>query len=960
MLVYEMQTSAWQARYFSAYASRITYQLEEGRSDAIAFPRFGPFDERRGYTQIPTFSALLAARGYAISAQARQSHRLRRLLERGISPPYREPPAVGLMVRGPDGTVLFDAAHSTGVFERFEDIPSVIVDALLFIENRELLTPFDPRSNPAIEWDRMLRATLLFGAGKLGFPIDLQGGSTLAVQLEKFRHSPAGRTSSARDKLHQLFAASLKAYREGEDTRDARRQIVVDYLNTLPLSAAPGYGEVYGLGNGLRAWFGVELADILGDLAAPSTTPQKLRSFKQVMTLLAAVRAPTGYLINDRQALEQRVTAYLGLMAQSGKLDPAFADAVLSTPVEFPAYAPSTEPPPFIERKGLHALRTNLMNALHVSNPYDLNRLHLTVESTVDAPLQQGVTQLLLDLGSTSFVREHNLTGERMLRSGDPSKVIHSLVLFERTPHGNVARVHTDNLDRPFDINDGIKMELGSTAKARTLAHYLELIAILHRELVALDGEPLKARRDAAADPLTKWVAETLLRQPDLPLAELLDQSLDRRYSASPGEVFFTGGGVHTFGNFDRQDNGRTMPVREALRKSTNLVFIRIMRDLVRYHQARLPYDATAVMKDQNHPARLQLLGEIADAEGRRPLRRAFERFQGEPPEIIADRLLGKRADSPRHRAILFFAWKIGSDEAALGQWLSAKLGPQPPAQIKKLYNAYRNPRLTIADFGYLLSIHPLEVWVSQQLVENRDLTWDELLERSGEARRTASAWLLKPRNRRAQDVRLRTRIEQDAFERMTPYWQRLGFPFRKLVPSLATSIGNSSDRPIALADFMGILVNDGIRRPLRRMSKLRFAEGTPYETHLEASSDAGVRVMEPEVAAALRAALADVVENGTARRLRGAFRHADGTPAVVGGKTGSGDNRHKTFSRGGGVTSARAVNRTATFIFFIDDRYFGVMTAYVPGKDAAQFEFTSALPVTVLRMAAPAINARL
>ncbi len=110
----------------------------------------------------------------------------------------------------------------------------------------------------------------------------------------------------------------------------------------------------------------------------------------------------------------------------------------------------------------------------------------------------------------------------------------------------------------------------------------------------------------------------------------------------------------------------------------------------------------------------------------------------------------------------------------------------------------------------------------------------------------------------------------------------------------------------------------------------------------------------------ALRHVLAEVVERGTARRLAGAFSEPDGTPVIAGGKTGSGDNRFKTFNRRGGLTSSRAVNRTATFAFYVGDRYFGVITAFVPGEEAQGYTFTSALPVSILRLLAPAIDARL
>ena len=194
----------------------------------------------------------------------------------------------------------------------------------------------------------------------------------------------------------------------------------------------------------------------------------------------------------------------------------------------------------------------------------------------------------------------------------------------------------------------------------------------------------------------------------------------------------------------------------------------------------------------------------------------------------------------------------------------------------------------------------------------------------------------------------------------MTPYWQRLGFPFEHLVPTYATAIGSSGDRPAALAELMGIIVNDGLRQPMRLVTRLHFAAATPYETIVAPAPRDGARVMSPAVAASLRGVLADVVQQGTARRLAGVFTGENKAPVVVGAKTGTGDNRHRTFSRSGGVRSSRAVNRTATLVFYIADRYFGVLTAFVPGKTAGEYRFTSALPVALLDLLAPAINTRL
>jgi hypothetical protein len=99
------------------------------------------------------------------------------------------------------------------------------------------------------------------------------------------------------------------------------------------------------------------------------------------------------------------------------------------------------------------------------------------------------------------------------------------------------------------------------------------------------------------------------------------------------------------------------------------------------------------------------------------------------------------------------------------------------------------------------------------------------------------------------------------------------------------------------------------------------------------------------------------VVENGTGRRVRGALTDTTGAPLRTGGKTGTGDNRFHVYAPGGRLLESRAVNRTATFTFFAGDRYFGVITAYVPGAAADAFRFTSALPAQILRIVGPQLT---
>jgi len=956
-IVYEVRTSVLQSRLLFYWASHANYDVAAGPSSSIVFPEKGPFDLRLGYSNIPDFQRRLESKGFQVAEQARFSPILKQTARWGITPPYREPASGGLAILSAEGLALYEASVPGPLFQTFDDIPPLVITALLFMENRELGSVGSGVSaNPVLEWDRLAKAGLYYAGNKLGLPLRMEGGSTLATQLEKYRHSPGGRTASATDKIRQITAASLKVYKSGVDTRKARHEIILDYLNTVPLAAAPGYGEVNGLGQGLKAWFGEGLEDMSIALKTPGITPEKALAFKRVLTLLAAVRAPSYYLLQNRADLETRVVRYINLMAGSHLIDVAFAHELEKTPVNFQTQSPS--PVAFsAQQKTSNSIRIELLNLLGLHSLYDLDRLDLQVKSTLDGALQKEIAQLFNKLRAPEFLRTQGLLQDRLLSLGDPDEVIYSLLLYERTPQGNLLRVQTDSLEQPLDINEGIKLELGSTAKLRTLAHYLELVAELYYNRAGMGSD------SGPRDPITSWTREKLRKNPQLSLEELLQLALDRTYSASPHEAFFTGGGLHTFGNFDSKDNGKILSIREATWRSTNLVFIRLMRDLVRFHEARLPYDSAAVLADPANADRHGLLKEAAEVEEKQHLFQAYRNYRGLAPEVMIERLLGKRSKSPRHLTIAFLAWNSGPPEnleRALTNWLQLRGVTVGPDEVRRLVRAYGNPHLNLKDYGYLLGRHPLELWCIGQLLREPGVPWNYLWERSQSAREIASSWLYQTRHRRAQEIRLRVRIEQDAFLRMTPYWQRLGFPFDRLIPSYATAIGNSSDRPAALAELMGIILNDGRNRPILQLEELRFARGTPYHTSLKPSPQPAAQVMPPAVARALKAVLAGVVNQGTARRLADAFSSPDGTPIMAGGKTGSGDNRFKSFGRSGGVVSSRAVNRTATFAFYVGDRYFGVISASVLGKKADRYRFTSALPVTILKLLAPALNERL
>jgi type IV secretory pathway TrbL component len=94
----------------------------------------------------------------------------------------------------------------------------------------------------------------------------------------------------------------------------------------------------------------------------------------------------------------------------------------------------------------------------------------------------------------------------------------------------------------------------------------------------------------------------------------------------------------------------------------------------------------------------------------------------------------------------------------------------------------------------------------------------------------------------------------------------------------------------------------------------------------------------------------------GTAKRVKQAFYKQDGSVIAMGGKTGTGDQRFDVYGAGHRLIESRYVNRSATFVFNIGERFFGSMTAYVHGPESAHYDFTSALPVQLLVTLAPSL----
>ncbi len=961
----ETRSSRLQAREISRLAADLSWKLEPGPSERLIYPGEGPFDKRLGYSALETFTQRLLKRDYLIKEQVRFSPELMRYGRMGFFVPYQEKTQTGLTITDCRAAPLYQFSYPQQFYADFAAIPPLVVQSLLFIENRNLLDPEQPLANPAVDWPRFVKAAWSQVAKRLSLPGQSAGGSTLATQLEKYRHSPDGLTQTGAEKLRQMFSASVRVYQQGEQTLPARQRVVRDYLNSVPLSAVPGHGEVHGLAEGLRVWFGADFVRTNQILAGAADTPQalddKALALREVLALVIAQRRPSHYLAKGRAELADLIDSHIRVLAGAGILEQPLADAALARQLTYRDWEQQPTWQPIEGNKGISVARSRLSNML--DRPfYDLDRLDLSASTTLQGELQDKITRYLHELADPAFAASIGLIGDRLLSPASTAQVRYSFTLFEGTPDGFRVRVQTDSTDQPFDINEGSKLELGSTAKLRVLTTYLEIMAELHQRYGALSASELRKVPVEEPDRLTRWAVDYLIQNQDRNLAAMLAAALDRRYSASPGESFFTGGGLHRFNNFRSQDNGRLPTLRESLRESINLPFIRLMRDVVRYSTYQAPGNSAELLKDDNDPRRQQYLSEFADREGRVFLLRFWKRYKDKNAQARLDTFLdGIRPTASRLAAVHRYLMP-NADQATFNTFVRNHLAEGEAAKVTtrrltELYQNYGPGAYDLPDQGYIARVHPLDLWLIGYLLNHPQAQFKDALAASVHERQEVYSWLFKSRHKRARDSRIRSMMEVEAFLDIEQRWQRLGYPFDHLVPSLATAIGSSGDRPAALAELIGIIQNDGIRLPTVRIDNLHFAADTPYETRLVINPELGKRVLPSQVASAMREALSEVVEGGTAKRVQGTFKLQDGSVLAMGGKTGTGDNRIESVGAGGRVLHSRAVNRTATFVFYLGDHHFGTLTAYVPGRAAEGYRFTSALPVQVLKGMAPILT---
>src|SRR5262249_5575242 len=162
--------------------------------------------------------------------------------------------------------------------------------------------------------------------------------------------------------------------------------------------------------------------------------------------------------------------------------------------------------------------------------------------------------------------------------------------------------------------------------------------------------------------------------------------------------------------NFDDDITGPTS-LRVGFQHSVNLVYIRLMRELVDYYTAEADYDQKAILADLDNPKRRELLDSSLDFETRDLLAIYWSRYRGDTYEQALGEMCGKDARGMKRLAIFALADNPDASVADL-RALAHRVYPSTTAQqdtmMRVIHRTYAHKIHSEQDEAYLLGRHPL------------------------------------------------------------------------------------------------------------------------------------------------------------------------------------------------------------------------------------------------------------
>ena len=474
--------------------------------------------------------------------------------------------------------------------------------------------------------------------------------------------------------------------------------------------------------------------------------------------------------------------------------------------------------------------------------------------STLVEPAQEPVTRLLRSLRDPATVQALGLKGLHLLDDrGDPARVIYSFTLYEKTA-GAQPRAGADRQLRP-----AVRHQRGGAPRPRLLgqaphAHHLPR----GRRRAARAARAARARRAPRHRGAPARSAHRLGRRVSRPSSRQgAPAHAGRRDGApvlgEPREEFSTGGGLQAFHNFEPEDDARIMSVRDAFRHSVNLVFIRLMRDVVRYHLYREPESLGRILED---PARSATARRTSRAS---PTARAasssasfYRKYQGKTPAEALELLVERRPPDPA----------AARDDPALGEPRGERRGParaalRAPARRRPGRRGGRGAphevraRRVLAHGSrvHRAGASARAVARSTTCATHPGASLDgHAAARAPPSGRRSTAGSSRPRGATRRTSASRTCSSSAPSSRSSAAGSASAIPSRRSRRRSRAPIGASGDRPAALAELMGIIVNDGVRHPTVDRGSDRVRPGHAVRDAVEPRGvPAGEQVMAPD-----------------------------------------------------------------------------------------------------------------
>ncbi len=251
-------------------------------------------------------------------------------------------------------TSLFDAEQrSKRQLVKYDEIPKVMVDAVLSIEDRRFF------QHSGVNFMRLVEAAWI----DFTHQRHQQGGSTITMQLSRaFFLSPE--KTFRRKLIEMLIAVEL-------EQKFSKQQIFEFYANRVDLGQRGSF-TISGIAEGSRSYFNKDLKDV--------TLPEAalLAGLIQAPSYLSPYRHP-------ERALERRNTV-IESMVETHDITREQADKAKATPLKLaPPNVEASDAPYFVDM-----VRDTIVNKL---NEHEVNDQEYRIYTTLDPALQQAAAQ---------------------------------------------------------------------------------------------------------------------------------------------------------------------------------------------------------------------------------------------------------------------------------------------------------------------------------------------------------------------------------------------------------------------------------------------------------------------------------------------------------------------------------------------------------------------------------------